>query len=234
MSYESDAHGAQMAILKELLLVPAATFAALQKTTGLTSDHATFHIRKLVEAGYVCKNDGGQYTLTVVGKEYANRMDTDQKIIEKQAKVAVVLVIKDAQGRTLSQQRLKQPYYGFWGRPTGKIRWGETVLEAAARELMEETGLEADLEVKGMYHKMDFKRSDNEILEDKYFHIIIGTNPRGTLMETFEGGVNAWMSNEELVRQEKVFEDIADISERIQKPGLHFIEAKYHYDDAEY
>ena len=59
------------------------------------------------------------------------------------------MIIENSEGKFLAQQRLKQPFYGFWGRPTGKVGWGETILETAARELMEETGLTADLRVAG-------------------------------------------------------------------------------------
>lgn len=234
MSYEANAHNAQMAILKELLLAPSAPFSKLQKSTNLTSDHFTFHLQKLVEAGYTRKNDARHYVLTLAGKEYANRMDTDQKVMEKQGKVAVVLIIEDNDGRFIAQKRLKQPYYGFFGRPTGKIRWGETILEAAARELMEETGLEADLAIKGIYHKMDYSRSNGQILEDKYFHIVHGVKPRGEMTKKFEGGENAWMTNEEMLSQEKVFENIVAVTKLVNVDGMHFLEFKHEYEDEEY
>ncbi len=234
MSYEPNAHDAQMAILKELLLAPAVSFAKLQKTTDLTSDHFNFHLKKLVEAGYVQKNTQGQYTLTPDGKEYANRMDTDQKILEKQAKVAVLLLVEDDKGRFLAQKRLKHPYYGFWGRMGGKIRWGETVLEAAARELMEETGLTADLEVRGEYHKMDYRKSDGSILEDKYFHVVHATHPRGTLQQKFDGGENHWLTAEEMAAKEKVFASAIQVADLVRQKGLIFVEMKHEYSDEEY
>ena len=60
MSYEASAHEAQMKILRHLLLSPSAGFAELQKQTGLSSDHANFHIKKLVDEGYMTKDASGK------------------------------------------------------------------------------------------------------------------------------------------------------------------------------
>ena len=48
------------------------------------------------------------------------------------------------QGRALLVQRAKAPDLGLWGYPGGHVEPGETVAEAAARELMEETGVAAE------------------------------------------------------------------------------------------
>ena len=58
MSYEPTIHETQILILRHLLFVPDAGFAQLQKDTRLTSDHFNFHIKKLVDVGYVTKDDG--------------------------------------------------------------------------------------------------------------------------------------------------------------------------------
>ncbi len=50
-----------------------------------------------------------------------------------------VVVFKGDQ--VLLVQRGKPPYEGFWSLPGGEIQWGETAVEAARRELKEETGL---------------------------------------------------------------------------------------------
>jgi DNA-binding HxlR family transcriptional regulator len=155
MSYEAGAHKTQMHILNHLLLVPSARFSDIQRTLNLDSDYVTFHLNALVKAGYVKKAESN-YSLTPQGKEYSNRMDTDEQVIEKQPKLSIALIVENNNGQFLAQQRLKQPYYGYWGRPTGKIRWGETMEQAAARELLEETGLTATWRITGLYHKMDY------------------------------------------------------------------------------
>lgn len=233
MSYDPNGHATQMAMLKVLLLSPAAGFAELQKAADVTSDFANFHIKQLIATNYVKKNAAGKYILTADGKEYANRMDTDEKALEKQAKLSAWLVVDDGKGKFLAQQRLKQPYYGYWGRLGGKIRWSETVLEAAARELMEETGLTADMEFKGIYHKLDYSKN-GAFLEDKYFYLVHCTNPRGQLIKSFEGGENHWLTDEEMAKKAKVFESALQASKLAVKPGLQFVEVKHIYEEGDY
>lgn len=46
-------------------------------------------------------------------------------------------------GEVLLVQRANSPDAGLWGFPGGKVEFGEAVLDAAARELLEETGVSA-------------------------------------------------------------------------------------------
>ncbi|KUJ76393.1 NUDIX hydrolase [Ruegeria marisrubri] len=48
------------------------------------------------------------------------------------------------EGQVLLARRGKQPDAGLWSFPGGHVEWGESVFAAAARELLEETGIEAD------------------------------------------------------------------------------------------
>lgn len=235
MSYEPTVHDAQIAILRHLLFTPTAGFAKLQKDTGLTSDHFNFHIKKLVEIGYI-KKSGSDYSLTPNGKEYANRMDTDENEIERQPKVSVALVVeRQRNGRReyLSQQRLKHPYYGFWGRLGGKVRWGESFEEAAARELKEESGLDATFTYKMLVHKRDYNAGSGELLEDKLFIIMHSDNAHGEFMEDFEGGHNEWLTQEELIAKDKVFESAYEFINLIDA-GTPYHAQEYTYSDDEY
>ncbi len=213
MSLDVKIHATQTSILRELLFHPEATFAVLQKPTGLTSDHFNFHIGRLVELQLVEKNDSGAYHLTTQGKEYANRLDTDNNTIERQPKSAVILALErvGTNGTTeyLFQKRLKNPYFGYWGLPTGKLRWGETIVEGAAREAQEEAGLTANFVIAGVYHEQVQLAETGELLEDKIFFVARGTHPRGTLQCDFEGGHNQWMTFEQAFKKDKKFESFA-------------------------
>ncbi len=48
------------------------------------------------------------------------------------------------EGRVLIARRARAPMLGLYSFPGGRVELGETLVEAAARELKEETGLEAE------------------------------------------------------------------------------------------
>lgn len=47
------------------------------------------------------------------------------------------------EGRVLLARRANEPDAGKWGFPGGKIEWGESIAQAAEREIREETGIVA-------------------------------------------------------------------------------------------
>lgn len=232
MSLEVNIHDAQMVILRELLFHPSAGFAKLQKNTNMTSDHFSFHIKKLVELGLVEKVSRGTYSLSPNGKEYANKLDTDSNTVERQPKSAVVLAIertnKNGGKEYLFQERLKQPYFGFFGFPTGKIRWGETIIQTAERELMEETGLKADYRIAGVYHELVYQEETGDQLEDKIFFVVHCTNIKGEMVERFEGGRNEWIKRELARSKPKIFTSF-DIEIDILSSKETFVEKRVSY-----
>jgi ADP-ribose pyrophosphatase YjhB (NUDIX family) len=225
---DPEIHPIQSEILLVLLFKPNARFRDLN-TTNVSSDHFTFHVKRLEYLSLIEKTDKGFYKLTPKGKEFANRFDTDSVILERQAKISILVSCsKKIKGKThyLMQKRLKEPYYGFLGKITGKIRWGETIYEAAARELKEETGLYGKLKLAGIEHKIDIDKQ-GKLLEDKFFFVLKVDNPKGKLKKSINGGENIWMSHEQVLKSENKFKDVFDIFSIVNSKGLRYLEKKY-------
>ncbi len=226
-------HPAQLQILKVLLFKPRVRFSGLNESR-LSSDHFSFHIKSLIDAGMIVKREK-HYCLTIVGKEFANRLDAEKEIpqVEKQAKIGVLIFAVGKQAgakKYLLQQRLKQPYFGYYGGVGGKLKVGETLLEGAKREFNEETGLQARLSLVGVNHKMDYSKQ-RVLLEDKLFFVFRADNPKGALAEEFPGGKNFWFSMAEIKKLPKLFPDVLDKLKMIESDRISFSEKKYFVDE---
>lgn len=220
-------HKVQMLILKELLFNPNARFTDLN-ISGLTSDHFSYHVGKLIGGNYIRRSQNG-YLLTNKGKEFANTMDTESLAIEKQAKIAVLVIAFKREKKKdflLIQTRLKEPYYGFKGFITGKARFGETVLEAAKREFFEETGLSVNLAHRYIVHEHVYSSERGDLLEDKFFHVFQATNPKGDLIDTL-AGKNEWVLESDFAKVVPRFYDEEDLLRCCRRPKRKFIEKRY-------
>jgi 8-oxo-dGTP pyrophosphatase MutT (NUDIX family) len=220
----------QLKILSELLFNPKARFKSLN-IDGLTSDHFSYHIKTLVEQGYI-KKDGSSYSLTAKGKMLGGKIDTVNNTIEKQPKVSVFIIPVKKFGKVkkfLIQQRTKEPYYGYWGFPVGKIKFGNTIAEAANRELKEETGMYGKAKFCFEIHEMVYDKDTGNQLEDKFFQVVEVSYLEGELMDTKEGH-HTFLTEKEFRKISPKYHNEDDIMTLYLKKNRKFIEEKYYIE----
>lgn len=124
-----------------------------------------------------------------MGASYANpEMGGD----EQAPRVGVGAVILDGDGRLLVIKRGNPPRRGRWTLPGGKLQRGETIVEAIAREVREETGLE--VEVGGLVGLLEWIGEDHHYVIVDHRAAVVG----GELGRGDDADDVAWMSRDEL------------------------------------
>ena len=239
MSHQ-DLHYIQLEILKKLLFSEGLKFSELKPFEDIETNKLSFHIEKLIQLGHVIK-DGIIYKLTESGKEFANRMDTDNAQMKKQGKIGIIMCCMKTDGdepEFLIYTRKKHPFFGSQGFSSGKVWYGELTWETAMRELKEETNLDA-AETPSLFmieHHLVMDQKTEELREDKYFYFYRFINPKGELKPNDEG-LFEWVKESELWNYiTKPFETIERevyIAERIKDAAhpLTFTESKYYADN---
>ena len=212
-------HGIQLQILKKLLFSNGLRYSRLKPDPEMENNQLDFHLDRLIGGGYIAKGKN-DYSLTSFGKEYANRMDTEEVVIAKQSKVGVLICCTRKMGGQLQYliyTRLKQPFFGCQGFMSGKVRYGEKVIETAKRELKEETGLNGNSQIVAIKHFLVFDKSTKELVEDKFMFLCKVDNPRGDLVAENGEGKYEWVNEKDLKSYvTNHFESFAAFQEQIK------------------
>lgn len=182
----SELHPIRKEILHNLLFTSESRFSDL-KPTQMEGSQFTYHLDELVRLGYIKQNSNGSYSLTEEGKNFANKYDYDSKSPSIQAKHSVIVCPIRNNNEILVYKRLKNPFYGCQGFMTGKVQYGESIIETARREMKEETNLEGLPELLTIRHFRVFDKNTNKLLEDKVMYIHKVENPTGELIHNSEG-----------------------------------------------
>lgn len=90
-------------------------------------------------------------------------------------RIGSALLVKDERNRILLGQRNKDPQRGSWVIPGGKIQAFESIAEAAARELEEETGLRVQVESQFRAYEIVNRPSEHRIIIYSWARVAGGT-----------------------------------------------------------
>lgn len=199
VGYDADnmkeLHEIKIHILKRLLFSDALRYSEI-KPEEIEGSQFTFHLNELLTHELVTKDARGWYCLTAGGKNFAAKYDFDSHFPSLQAKHSVVVcAFRNDFQEVLLYTRLKNPFYGCQGFMTGKVQYGEQIIETAVRELYEETGLEGLPVIKAIRHYRVFDATTKKLLEDKVMYICVVNDPQGTLVSN-EEGTFAWVQRD--------------------------------------
>lgn len=221
-------HYYQKDLLKKLIVASEPLRFNQLLIAGLESEHMNYHLQKLLDIGFINKSDAG-YSLSDQGKDYGNLMDDTVDIVEKQPKSSVLLVVartrEDGKDEYLVNKRLRHPYFGKIGLITGKIRFGETLVDASLRELYEESGLTAtSVKLLSIFRKI--RTREEETVQDVIFYRHLVTGISGNLIEETPYQRNFWATAEELKQHKDRYDtfELKPIADYQQQQDLTFNE----------
>lgn len=114
---------------------------------------------------------------------------------------AVAVVILDC-GKTLMIRRASGgPAYGYWTPITGRLDLGESLVEAARREVQEEVGLEVEVEQE--VYRCEAVGVPYELI---WYTAHLSSNPQNLQLATAEVAEARWCSLEEAAKLEPMFD----------------------------
>ncbi len=134
-------------ILKKMLLGNVLRYRDLRPTNA-EGNLFVHHLKNLIKKGFIEKTIGG-YKLTAIGLRYVDKISLSRFKQRFQPKIVTIIIGKNSKKEYLLYVNKRQPFYGLIGFPYGKIHFGETLIEAANRELKEKSGFSASLKHKG-------------------------------------------------------------------------------------
>jgi 8-oxo-dGTP diphosphatase len=115
---------------------------------------------------------------------------------------AVRLIVEDSQGRVLLLQRAAgSTCGGRWCLPGGKVECGETVAEAVAGELKEETGLDST-EMRFLFYQDSLSTAPGGM---HCLNLYFKCAWKGSLQLNHESSAFAWITPADLDRYDIVF-----------------------------
>lgn len=219
-------HVIQKEILAKLIAADSLRFSQL-KPKHLESNHFMYHLRALMREGLVEKRADGLYSLTTQGKLYVDQVSLRTLKTRLQPKIVTLVAVQNKAGQWLLYRRKHQPLIGQVGFPYGKLHLGETVAEAATRELMEKTGLSCKLTHRGDGYIII--NEGGEPVSQICFHLFYGRNPTGTLRGETPYGEMFWSDPKTDFSKPPYMVSMPDLIKQIQKPtkSRFFVELTY-------
>lgn len=188
-------------IIKKLIHAKNSSFNELWGKKG-ESNNFSYHLGKIVEKGLVEKKEG-KYSLTEEGHKMSAFVEGDTGERAEFPTITIVLIVKKG-NKFLCQKRLKQPFYGVWGFPSGKINFGQNLFECAKRDLEEETGLKSsEWKLKALEQVKTFE--DKKMLFHHYIFHLMTEQAKGKLKEKTHKAENKWMTIDEYYSKEEAF-----------------------------
>jgi hypothetical protein len=217
-------HHLQKAIVYQLAFTPQARFSELQPE-GVENKLFDYHLKKVMAAGYVAKNDEGLYELTPVGQRLGlEALRSDQTLLDKAYSLLLLVVRRKSDGAWLLYTRQRHPLLGYTGFPQATPRLDSNVMSSAQASFRTKTGLDTTFEVRGNGYLRMFKNSELESFT--HFTLLGCEDAKGVLAPNDEHGEYEWVTEPDFSAS-GMLPSMKLLAGLYEKSGVFFVDETY-------
>lgn len=193
-------HHLQRNIVYRLAFSPSLRFSEL-KPADIENKLFDYHLKKVIKAGFVVKNEDGQYALTPQGRKLGiHALGNGQAIVDQAYSVLFMAVRKATDYTWLLYTRNTHPLIGRTGFMHATPVASESTTETAERVLKEKTGLTGSFTALGGGY---FRVFDQDNLESfTHFTLLVCDDASGDLNVNDEFADYTWQTSPDFTAKE--------------------------------
>ena len=183
-------HHIQKSIVYDLAFAESLRFSEL-KPDDLENKAFTYHLKKVIPAGLVVKQDDGTYALTMKGRRIGKgALKKESRLLDRAYSILLLAVRNIDTDEWLLYKRQTQPLLGLTGfmqaQPVAEVDARRT----AQQTCLEQTGIEAEFAVQGHGYFRVYRKGELESFI--HFTLLLATQPSGQLLQTAESAGYSW------------------------------------------
>ena len=183
-------HHIQKSIVYDLAFADSLRFSDL-KPDDMENKAFTYHLKKVVKAGLVQKQDDGHYSLTMKGRRVGKgALKKESRLLDRAYSILLLAVRRSEDDGWLLYKRQTQPLLGLTGFMQAQPIAETDARTTAQQTAREQTGLTVDFDVQGHGYFRVYRNGELESFI--HFTLLTGQNPAGELLETAESAGYFW------------------------------------------
>jgi len=183
-------HHIQRTIVYHLAFADSMRFGEL-KPDEVDNKLFTYHLKKVVSAGYVTKLEDGEYALTPEGRRVGKgALKKQSRMIDRAYSVLLLAIQREEDGAWLLYRRQTHPLLGLTGYMHAQPVVDKSVTVTATQVCLQETGLSAEFSVHGHGYFRVYR--DQQLESFIHFTLLKCTQIQGELNQNSEQAEYYW------------------------------------------
>lgn len=183
-------HHIQRSIVYTLAFASSMRFSELQPS-DIDSKLFTYHLKKVIQAGYVTKHDDGTYALTPEGRRIGKTVLKKDRFMDQAYSILLLAIRRKKDGAWLLYTRHTHPLIGLTGFMQALPLSHESIIQTAHNACVKKSGLIGHFEVISSGYLRVFEADKLESFT--HFTLLLCDDIEGELKEHDDYGTYAWV-----------------------------------------